>query len=116
MIKNKIVLLPFPFDDLSSLKVRPAVCLTEKIGSHGHIIVAFITSKIPSDLLDTDIVIDSNHPEFSRSGLKVASTVRLHRLMTVNISLIRRELGIFPSSLYEDFKTKLGKLFSLEVR
>ncbi|HXU31960.1 MAG TPA: type II toxin-antitoxin system PemK/MazF family toxin, partial [Thermoanaerobaculia bacterium] len=29
--KHKVVLVPFPFDDLSSTKVRPAVCLTEPI-------------------------------------------------------------------------------------
>ena len=28
MTKGKIVLLPFPFDDLSTAKLRPAVCLT----------------------------------------------------------------------------------------
>ena len=29
MTKGKVVLVPFPFDDLSSAKVRPAVCLME---------------------------------------------------------------------------------------
>ena len=28
MTKGKVVLVPFPFDDLSTSKVRPAVCLT----------------------------------------------------------------------------------------
>ena len=32
MTKGKIVFVPFPFDDLSSTKVRPAVCLTNPIG------------------------------------------------------------------------------------
>ena len=34
MVKGKGVLLPFPFDDFSSLKVRPAVCLTDPVGQH----------------------------------------------------------------------------------
>jgi len=34
MTKHKVVLVPFPFDDLSSTKVRPAVCLTDLIGPH----------------------------------------------------------------------------------
>ena len=41
--KNSIVLVPFPFDDLSATKVRPALCLTERLGSHDHVVVAFIT-------------------------------------------------------------------------
>ena len=50
MIKGKITLVPFPFDDLSSAKVRPAVCLTEEIGPHHQVIIAFITSQVPSNL------------------------------------------------------------------
>ncbi len=44
MIKNSIVLVPFPFDDFSESKVRPAICLTSEIGKYHHIIIAFITS------------------------------------------------------------------------
>lgn len=37
----KIVLVPFPFDDLSGKKVRPALCLTEKISNYNHVVIAF---------------------------------------------------------------------------
>jgi hypothetical protein len=30
MTKGKVVLVPFPFDDLSATKVRPAFCLTNQ--------------------------------------------------------------------------------------
>jgi mRNA interferase MazF len=43
MIKGKIVLVPFPFDNLTASKVRPAVCLTNPIGQHHHVIVSFQT-------------------------------------------------------------------------
>ncbi|MFM2379504.1 MAG: hypothetical protein RLZZ143_2083 [Cyanobacteriota bacterium] len=43
-MKGKIVLIQFPFDDLSSSKVRPAYCLTNQIGGYQHIIFALITS------------------------------------------------------------------------
>lgn len=42
MIRGKVVLIPFPFDDFSGTKVRPAVCLTDPIGTHRHVILAFI--------------------------------------------------------------------------
>jgi len=29
MIRGKVVLVPFPFDDFSGTKVRPTVCLTD---------------------------------------------------------------------------------------
>ena len=46
MAKSKVVLVPFPFDDLSATKVRPAVCLTEPIGPHRHVILAFIQALV----------------------------------------------------------------------
>ncbi|NIT56896.1 MAG: type II toxin-antitoxin system PemK/MazF family toxin [Aliifodinibius sp.] len=96
-MKGKIVLVPFPFDDLSSAKMRPAVCLTNAAGPHRHVVLAFITSRIPDEKLDSDIVINSSDKGFHQTGLRVSSTIRLHRLMTVTTSLIKRELGKLPS-------------------
>lgn len=111
--KNKIVLIPFPFDTLSAMKVRPALCLTDPIGLHSHIILAFISSRIPGseNLLDSDLVIDSNEENFSTTGLRVSSTIRLHRLMTVATSLIKRELGVLSPVLQEKVSKKLKDLF-----
>jgi hypothetical protein len=33
--------------------------LTGVIGPHRHVVVAFLSSQIPGDLLETDLVIDS---------------------------------------------------------
>ena len=80
MLKSKVVLVPFPFDDLSSDKVRPAVCLTDAIGLHSHVVLAFVSSRAPDELLETDLSIDWRDPDFAATGLRVPSTLRLHRL------------------------------------
>jgi len=111
MTKGKVVLLPFPFDDLSTLKVRPAVCLTNPIGLHRHVVVAFLTSRIPTDLLETDIVLTVQDRDFAATGLRISSTLRLHRLMTISTNLIQRELGELSLSLQADVIHKLRTLF-----
>ena len=113
MTKGKVVLVPFPFDDLSTTKVRPAVCLTDPIGPYRHVILAFITSRIPADLLETDLVLDSGQEDSITTGLRGSSTLRLHRLMTVTTSLIQRELGILSSELQNEIANRLHKLFGL---
>jgi len=113
MIKGKIVLVPFPFDDLSAVKVRPAICLTEPIGHHRHVVLAFISSRVPHDLLETDIVLNSNSSDFVSTGLRVSSIIRLHRLMTVSTALIRRELGRLSQQMQLETDEKLMKLFGL---
>ena len=57
MMKGKVVLMPFPFDDLSTTKVRPAVCLTSPIRPYRHVIMAFISSRTPTNLLETDLIL-----------------------------------------------------------
>ena len=114
MTKYRVVLVPFPFDDLSSSKVRPAVCLTEPIGTYRHVVLAFITSRVSVKPLATDIVLDSRDLEFASTGLRVSSTLRLHRLMTTTTTLIRRELGQLSPRLQIQVSSRLRKLFGLE--
>jgi PemK-like, MazF-like toxin of type II toxin-antitoxin system len=114
-IKGKVVLVPFPFDDLTSEKVRPAVCLTEPIGPYGHIILAFISTQIPDQPLDSDLFINSRDSDFSLTGLRATSSLRLHRLMTVTSSIIKRELGRLSTRMQKEVDYKLLELFSLKV-
>ena len=111
--KGKVVLVPFPFDDLSTMKVRPAVCLTDPISPHGHIVVAFITSRVPVDPTESDIRLDVSLPGFDLTGLRISSTLRLHRMMTVARELILRELGELPDDLKAAVDRGLRSLFDL---
>jgi len=115
MTKGKIVLVPFPFDDLTAGKVRPALCLTEPIGPHRHVIVAFISSHVPTSVSSTDIVLDPRQQDFAATGLRVPSVLRLHRLITLTSALIRRELGKLPSDSQRDVDRKLATLFGLKA-
>lgn len=113
MLKNRIVLLPFPFDDLSATKVRPAVCLTDPIGPQKHVVLAFISSRVPSAPMPTDFVIDANDPDFAATRLRAASTIQAHRLMTVTTSLIQRKLGILSARLAAQLEKRLRIVFGL---
>jgi mRNA interferase MazF len=115
MTKGRIVLIPFPFDDLTESKVRPAVCLTEPVGSHRHVILGFISSQVTADISSTDILLDPRSNDFIATGLRVASVLRLHRLVTVTMSLIRRDLGKLSPSWQEEVNKKLMLLFQLRT-
>jgi mRNA interferase MazF len=114
-MKWNVVLVPFPFDDLSSSKVRPAICLTDEIMPYGHVVLAFVTSKISSIPSETDLIIDIDDPGFAQTGLKVASTVRLHRLATISRSTIRKKLGQLSASHKVAITERLLKLFDIDA-
>ena len=113
MTKYKVFLVPFPFDDLSSTKVRPAVCLTDPIGPHRHLVLAFITSRVSLNPLPTDVILDSSDTDFAATGLHVSSTLQVHRLMTTTTGLIRRELGSLPPEKQVEVDLRLRALFGL---
>jgi mRNA interferase MazF len=112
-MRDKIVLVRFPFDEISSSKVRPALCLTETTGPYHHVIVAFISSQCPREQLDSDLPLRSEEPSFAETGLHVSSMLRLHRVLTITKDMIRRELGTLPDTNREEVKQKLLQLFEL---
>ena len=99
---------------MGGLKARPAVCLTEPVTSHRHIVLAFVTSRQPDEPLDTDIVLDPQDPGFAQTGLQVRSTIRIHRLLTVASSTIKRELGSLSPTLQARVAAAVHRLFARE--
>ena len=59
------------------------------------------------------LVIESQDADFSLTGLKVSSTVRLHRLMTVSSRIITRELGELSKNQQTKIENRLRKLFGI---
>jgi len=114
MIKNAIVLVPFPFDDFSYTKVRPALCLTSEIGKFNHVIIAFISNRIPDDLTESDLIIEKSSKNSLNTGLKVDSVIRLHKMLTIPKSLIIRKLGEINPSVINEVSRNIKLLFSVD--
>lgn len=114
MIKHSIVLVPFPFDDFSTLKVRPALCLTSEIGAYEHIIIALISSKIPDSLINSDFVIRLNTDDWINTGLTVDSVIRLHKIVTIPKTLIKRKLEQINLRVQFEISLKIRQLFDID--
>lgn len=111
MIKNCIVLVSFPFDDLSGSNVRPALCLTNEIGKFDQVIIAFISSRIPAEMVDSDLIIRFQSEKSAGTGLVQDSVVRLHKIVTIPKSLIKRKLGKINDSVEMEVRKRLRQLF-----
>jgi mRNA interferase MazF len=75
--------------------------------------VAFITSQVSATPAQTDLVIKASDADFASTGLKVSSTIRLHRLMTVTKSIMRRQLGELSAKHQAEINDLLRNLFDL---
>jgi mRNA interferase MazF len=80
MQRGEIYLASFPFGDVPGMKLRSVLLLTEPIGPNREVLVAYISSVVPSLLLPSDILLDSSQTEAQATNLKVTSVLRLHKL------------------------------------
>lgn len=109
-MKGKIILVPFPFTDLTASKYRPALVLYE---GRNDLVVAFVSSKIPAVLSEGDILTAEVHKEFRKTWLKVSSVIKLDKIATILKDLVAGELGEVGPSLREEINEKLRKLYKL---
>ncbi|GMQ25183.1 type II toxin-antitoxin system PemK/MazF family toxin [Algoriphagus sp. oki45] len=112
-IRGKIVLVPFPFEDFSTRKVRPALCLSEPIGKFEHVILAFISSKISDQLEESEFEIKPEEEEWQQTGLIVPSVLKLHKMVSLPQNLILRDLGYFPESKMETLEKGIKMIFNI---
>jgi mRNA interferase MazF len=80
--KGDIVLLPFPFTDLRTTKVRPAVVLWVDITGY-DVTSCFISSQNVTTLSPKEFLLDPSDSDFEITGLRVASKVRVTRIVTI---------------------------------
>ena len=106
-----IVLINFPFTDLQSSKVRPALVITSK---GDDVIILGIFSKVPDEIRESWIKIDEKRPNFGITGLKKTSIIKTEKIAVIHRSLIRRELGHLPLELMESVKKTLRKTLEVE--
>ena len=112
--RGDVVLVPFPFTDFKSHKVRPAVIVSPKVSRRGDVIVAFISSVLPFDKPDESaVVLESSDPSFMKIGLKMSSVFRMDKLITLHFSLILRHMGHVPTSLQKKLDRALSKALGL---
>jgi mRNA interferase MazF len=90
--KGDILLVPFPFTDLSETKLRPAVVLWVD-GRGQDVTLCFISSQLIDQVTSDEFVIFKNDAEFAQTGLKADSKVRVARLVTLERLLLQRRLG-----------------------
>lgn len=82
---GQIVLLRFPFTDGISFKRRPALIINDC--GDGDVIVCRITSKIYHSEFDIEI------KNLEKSGLKLPSVIRVHKIATLEKNLVELKMG-----------------------
>ena len=84
-----IVLVPFPFTDLTTSKKRPALVVSpDRYNSGPDVVIAFITSRLNTTPQPGDQLLD----DWQASGLPKPSQLRM-KLATISRRIVIKKLG-----------------------
>jgi mRNA interferase MazF len=105
-----IVIVPFPFTDIASVKRRPALVLSDEKafnGPAGHSVMAMITTathaRWPLDVPITDL---------ATAGLPAPSVVRM-KVFTLDHRLVLRRSGHLGAKDQAAVRASLGRLLAM---
>lgn len=86
-IKGDVVVIPFPFSDLSQSKRRPALVVATIAGNDA------ILCQITNKTIEDDYAIPINDEDFTSGNLKQSGNIRPNRILTADTNIILYRIG-----------------------
>lgn len=105
-VKGDVVVLPFPFSDLSDSKNRPCLVIAKLPGI--DIIICEITSQSRKDV----DAISLKQKDFQKGNLNIDSWIRPNKLLTVETSMVKYKLGKVKQSKIKQVEEQLCEVFT----
>lgn len=104
-----VVLVPFPYTDLSSKKVRPALVLSRPLNHGADLVVCAITSRVAN--MEHSVLIE---PADMESGeLRRASRAKLGKLVTISVGVVRRRIGRVQEAVLYQARKELRAVLAI---
>lgn len=105
-IKGGVVVVPFPFSDLSSTKRRPALVLASLDGD--DVILCQITAALPTN---DKYAVAIKQNDFSSGSLTTDSYIRTDKIFTADSNIVLYQTAKINSTKMNEVIDKLCELF-----
>ncbi len=103
---GEVIVIGFPFSDLSKQKLRPALVLA--VSDFDNLIVAQISSKLPVGTAGISI----NNSDFTTGKpLRQSSYIRYRKIFTADPKLVKGSLGFIDKNKKKEVQDKIFELF-----
>ncbi len=100
MQTGDIVLIPFPFSELTDIKIRPAVVISETKDKYKDLILAAVSSQMSEKISVAEIILGPD----SLNGLRVKSVIKVDRIFTLKANKVITSLGRLNTNQIANFK------------
>jgi len=106
--RGEIVLVPVPFSDLSTIKRRPVLVISNT--SHNDMSMDMIVVAITSNLQQRGIVIETNN--LSVGKLPKTSLIRCEKIYTIEQRIVIKRIGIVSGDVLNCVIEEINKLIT----
>ena len=106
--QGEIVIVPFPFSDLSNIKQRPVLVLSKTIENEKN--EDIITCGITSNLKDSIHSILIENENLQDGSIPNRSRIKLDKLFTLNQNMIKKRIARLNKETFEKVKKEFIKL------
>lgn len=106
--QGEIVIVPFPFSDLSNVKQRPVLILSKD--SDNNLSDDIITCGITSNLKDVKYSVLIDNKNLERGDIPTKSRIKIDKLFTLNKSIIRKRTAKINGSTLLEVKNQFFNL------
>src|SRR3989344_6983775 len=105
-VKGDVVVLPFPYTDLSSIKKRPALVIANLKGDN------IILAQITTNQRDDEDLINLTKKDFSLGSLKYDSFIIASLIFTTDNSKVEYKAGKIKEEKIKEVQNKLCEIFT----
>ncbi len=106
--QSEIIIVPFPFSDLSSVKQRPVLVLSKNVDNEKT--EDIITCGITSNIKDSKYSVLIGDKNLIEGGIPKPSRVKVDKLFTISQDIIKKKVGRINKETFEKVKSEFIKL------
>lgn len=100
--QGDIIVVPFPFTDLSRLKQRPVLVLSNK--EYNQKTKDIVTCGITSNLKDTNYSVIFNNSDLIEGQIPVKSRIKVNKIFTLSQSIVKKKVAKVNSQILKKVK------------
>ena len=108
--QGDILLIPIPFTNLQSSKVRPVIVISNN--KYNEITDDILVSAITSNLTDKEYTVPINNGDLQEGTLVKSSVIRADKLYSLDKSIVKKKIAHSKDDIVKSVNKQIEKLCS----
>lgn len=114
MNSGDIILIKFPFTDISSTKVRPALVISSaQFNTCTQNIICLMITSQDTNVSENDFILNETDAEFNATGLKKKSVFKVGIIHSLQKTLAMRKLGEVGAHTKNEIAKRLRRVVDI---